>query len=96
MNDRYVFGLIDPRDHRIFYVGTLEREVSLNEHVADAVADARAGKRTPTDERMRAILAADYEAPHAVILQAKASEADEAAWIQTLVAAGNELTNVRP
>jgi hypothetical protein len=96
MDDRYVFGLIDPRDHRIFSVGTLAQEVSLNEHVADAVADARAGAGTPTDQRIRAILAADFEAPHAVILQAAASEADAAAWIERLVAAGNELTNARP
>jgi hypothetical protein len=95
MSDRYVFGLIDPRDHRIFTVGTLPREVDLNEHVADAVADAKVGKTTPTDERVRAILAADFDAPGAVILQAEASEANEAAWIETLTAAGNSLTNRR-
>jgi hypothetical protein len=94
MNDRYVFGLIDPRDHRIFYVGTLDGDVNLNEHLADAVADAMAGKTTPTDERVRAILAADFDAPHAVILQADAGEGEEAAWIQRLAAAGNALTNL--
>lgn len=95
MNDRYVFGLIDPRDHRIFHVGTLDREVVLNEHVADAVADAMAGKTTPLDERVRDILAADFETPHAVILQAQATEADEARWVEVLAAAGNDLTNRR-
>jgi hypothetical protein len=95
MNDRYVFGLIDPRDHRIFYVGTLERDVNLNEHVADAVADAIAGNTTPTDARVREILAADFDAPHAVILQAEASEGDETAWVERLAAAGNALTNLR-
>ena len=92
MSDRYVFGLIDPRDHQIFSVGTLAREVGLNEHVADAVADALAGKKGPPHDRVRAILAADFEAPGAVILQPVASEGDEATWIQTLEAAGNRLT----
>jgi hypothetical protein len=95
MNDRYVFGLIDPRDNQIFYVGTLARDVALKEYVADAVADAMAGKTAPPSDRVRAILAADYDAPHAVILQPEASAADEAVWIQTLEAAGNPLTNVR-
>jgi hypothetical protein len=94
MSDRYVYGLIDPRDHRIFHVGTLEREVSLNEHVADAVAEAMAGTVTPTAERVRAILAADFEAPHAVILQPSASEPDAARWIGVLTTAGNDLTAV--
>jgi len=93
VNDRYVFGLIDPRDHRIFHVGTLARGVELKEHVADSVADAKAGKPGPTNDHVRAILAADYDTPHAVILQAEASAADEVAWIKTLEAAGNRLTN---
>jgi hypothetical protein len=93
MNDRYVFGLIDPRDHQIFYVGTLAREVSLNEHVADAVADAMVGKTGPPHDHVRAILAADFEAPGAVILQPEASAGDEATWIKALEAAGNRRTN---
>ena len=95
MSDRSIFGLIDPRNHQIFHVGMLDRGVSLNEHVADVVANAMAGKTSPTDERVRAILAADFDAPGAVILQAEAGEASEAAWIETLTAAGNSLTNVR-
>ena len=95
MSDRYVFGLIDPRDHRIFHVGTLSREVSLNEHMADVVADAMAGKTSPTDEQVRAILAADFDTPHAVILQAEAGDEDLAKWIRMLQAAGNGLTNAR-
>lgn len=91
MNDRYVFGLIDPRDHRVFLVGTLPRGVALKEHVADAVAEAKAGKPGPPHDRVRAILAADYDAPHAVILQPEAGAADAAAWSERLVAAGNSL-----
>jgi hypothetical protein len=93
MSDRSIFGLIDPRDHRVFHVGTLDRNVGLNEHVADVVANAMAGRTSPTDQRVRAILAADFEAPHAVILQADASEADLATWTRTLQEAGNALTN---
>jgi hypothetical protein len=93
MNDRYVFGLIDPRDHRIFYVGTLASDVPLKEYVADAVADALAGKTALPSDRVRAILAADFDAPHAVILQPEASAVDEAAWIERLEAAGNKLSN---
>jgi hypothetical protein len=95
MNERYVFGLIDPRDHRIFYVGTLARGADLNEHVADAVAEARAGRATRTHDRVRTILDAAYEAPQAVVLQAEASEADREGWIELLAAAGNALTNAR-
>jgi hypothetical protein len=95
MNDRYVFGLIDPRDYRIFFVGTLASDVPLKEYVADAVAAALAGQTAPPSDRVQAILAADYDAPHAVILQPEASAADEAAWIERLEAAGNPLTNVR-
>jgi hypothetical protein len=91
MNDRYVFGLIDPRDHGIFHVGTLAQEVALKEHVADAVAEAMAGEPGATHDRVRAILAADYDAPHAVILQPEATEADAAGWIERLKAAGNAL-----
>jgi hypothetical protein len=93
VNDRYIFGLVDPRDHRIFYVGTLASDVPLKEYVADAVADAIAGKAGPPNDRVRAILAADFDAPHAIILQPEASAADEAAWIQRLEAAGNKLAN---
>jgi hypothetical protein len=93
MSDRYVFGLIDPRDHRIFHVGTLEQEVNLNEHLADAVAEAMAGTTTPVAERVRAILAADFETPHAVILQPSASEADAVHWIDVLATAGNRLAS---
>jgi hypothetical protein len=93
VNDRYIFGLVDPRDHRIFYVGTLARDVALKEYVADAVAAAKAGQTAPPSDRVRAILAADFDAPHAVILQPEASAADEAAWIERLEAAGNELAN---
>jgi hypothetical protein len=96
MGDRYVFALIDPRDDCIFYVGTLEQGVKLNEHVADAVSDALSGGTSPADDQVRAILAADFDKPHAVILQPEASEADEARWIETLEAAGNSLTNARP
>jgi hypothetical protein len=93
MSDRSIFGLIDPRDHRIFHVGVLDAGVGLNEHVADVVAEALAGERSSTEERVRAILAADYEAPHAVILQTKAGEAELAGWVRTLQQAGNALTN---
>jgi len=47
----------------------------------------------PTEERVRAILAADFEAPHAVILQVNAGEADLANWTRVLRQAGNALTN---
>jgi hypothetical protein len=93
MSDRSIFGLIDPRDHRIFHVGVLDAGVSLNEHVADVVAEALAGKRTPAEDRVRAILAADFEAPHAVILQAQAGDAELANWVRALQQAGNALTN---
>jgi hypothetical protein len=92
MSDRYIFGLIDPRDHGIFTVGSLPHALDLREHVADAVAEAMTGRRSPTAERVRAILAADFEAPDAVILQPAASETDVATWIETLTAAGNRLT----
>jgi hypothetical protein len=95
MNDCYIFGLIDPRDHRIFDVGALPRGVNLNEHLADVVAESKAGGGSPTDERVRAILAADFDTPHAVILQAEAGEADAEAWVRTLEAAGNVLTHDR-
>ena len=59
MSDRYVFGLIDPRDHRIFHVGTLSREVGLNEHVADVVA----GIGGLHDFRLRPLLKKSVIAP---------------------------------
>ena len=51
------------------------------------------GNPSPTEERVRAILAADFEAPHAVILQVNAGEADLANWTRVLRQAGNALTN---
>jgi len=93
MSDRSIFGLIDPRNHRILHVGLLDEGVSLNEHVADVVANAMAGMTSPTDERVRAILAADFEAPHAVILQQAGAEQDLATWTRTLQQAGNSLTD---
>jgi len=93
MSTHSIFGLIDPRDNRIFHVGMLNSEVSLNEHVADVVAEAIDGNPSPTEERVRAILAADFEAPHAVILQVNAGEADLASWTRVLRQAGNALTN---
>jgi hypothetical protein len=91
MNDRYVYGLIDPRDNLIFHVGTLARGVALKEHLADAVAEAKAGVAGAFHDRVRAILAADFEAPHAVILQPQASDGDAAGWIERLRAAGSAL-----
>jgi hypothetical protein len=93
MSHQSIYGLIDPRDHRIFHVGLLDGETSLNERVADVVAEAMDGMPSPTDERVRAILAADFEAPHAVILQAQAGDADLATWTRALQQAGNALTN---
>ena len=95
MKDRYIFGLIDPRDYHIFFVGSRSRGVALKEHLADAVAEAKTGKAGPPHDRVRAILAADYDAPHAVILQPEADAADAAAWIERLEAAGNPLDHVR-
>lgn len=89
MNDRYVYGLIDPRDACIFHVGTLARGVALKDHLTDEVAEALAGAAGPVHDRVRAILASDYDAPHAVILQPQAGEADAAVWIERLQAAGN-------
>ena len=60
-------GLIDPRDCRIFSVGTLESDVKLNEHVAETVAEALSGAAGPAYDRVRAILAADFDEPHAVM-----------------------------
>jgi hypothetical protein len=92
MKNGFVLALVDPRDQRIFHVEWMARGVRVNEHVADVVADARSGETGPFCERVRGILAADYDAPHAVVLQPEATEVEEIAWAKLLAEVGNELT----
>ncbi|WP_431860521.1 hypothetical protein [Azospirillum sp.] len=80
-----VFAIVDPSDHRVFYVGTL--------HGARAY---RMGEHPRVDERLRALRQAGT-APVFVVLEetrgGAAAERAQVFWVEVLLMRGNRLLN---
>jgi hypothetical protein len=80
-----VFGIIDPADHRVFYISSVHGARSY-----------RAGENPKVDERIRDIRAGGVKPVFVVLEETNGSEAAERAqvfWVEVLKARGNKLLN---
>jgi DNA-binding transcriptional regulator YiaG len=93
MNTTYIYGLVDPRDHKLFYVGKSNRpNARLSQHIAEASAGGKHAKSL----RIREMTASGYQ-PELIILEAVEQELSVAAeerWIAAFRPSG-DLCNVR-
>lgn len=96
---RFVYALVDPRDSRIRYVGcSWNPQKRLFSHIADANRHRSPADGSPKVEWLHDLIQNDLR-PIVVKLQECSPVANwlevENEWIQRLVKAGAELTNVR-
>lgn len=91
----YIYGLIDPRDNTIFYVGqTYQPDQRMKNHISEAMTTPIRALG-PKYRRVRDILTAGQPLRYVVleVTDDESSVTREMFWIATLRSAGNGLVN---